>query len=79
MIRFLKRFGLFWYDFVVGDDWVMAAGVLVAIGVTWLLSPASATWLIMPFAIAAFLALSLARAVHSLQPRRTPTAKRRPQ
>jgi hypothetical protein len=27
-MRFLVGFGRFWYDFVVGDDWRIAAGVL---------------------------------------------------
>ena len=28
LIRFLAGFGRFWYDFVVGDDWRIAAGVV---------------------------------------------------
>jgi hypothetical protein len=27
-MRFLRGFGRFWWDFVVGDDWRIAAGVL---------------------------------------------------
>lgn len=30
-------FARFWYDFVIGDDWVGAVGVLVLIGGTWAL------------------------------------------
>ena len=26
-MNFIKRFLAFWYDFIVGDDWVVAAGV----------------------------------------------------
>jgi hypothetical protein len=26
-MRFVKGFGKFWYDFVVGEDWRIAAGV----------------------------------------------------
>lgn len=37
IVRFVKGFFGFWYDFVIGDDWVGAAGVLVMIGVTWVL------------------------------------------
>jgi hypothetical protein len=29
-------FGGFWYDFVVGDDWRVALGVVLALGVTYL-------------------------------------------
>ena len=31
MIRFAKGFGRFWWDFIVGDDWRIAAGVLVVL------------------------------------------------
>jgi hypothetical protein len=31
MTRFLKGFGRFWWDFVVGDDWRIAAGVTLAL------------------------------------------------
>ena len=30
----MKRFGKFWWDFIVGDDWRVAAGVVLAFGVT---------------------------------------------
>ena len=38
MMRWLKAFGAFWYDFVVGDDWRIAAGVVVLLGVTYALA-----------------------------------------
>ena len=28
-MRRLRRFGTFWWDFVIGDDWRIAAGVIV--------------------------------------------------
>jgi hypothetical protein len=34
MIRILKAFGQFWYDFIVGDDWKIAAAVVIVLGVT---------------------------------------------
>ena len=59
----MKRFGLFWWDFVVGDDWRAAAGVGLAIGVTAALVAAGLdAWWLMPAAVAAVLALSLRRA-----------------
>ena len=30
----VAAFGRFWWDFIVGDDWLAAAGVAVALGVT---------------------------------------------
>jgi hypothetical protein len=31
-MRFIKAFGQFWYDFIIGDDWKIAAAVVVAVG-----------------------------------------------
>ncbi len=28
-MRYLRGFGRFWYDFIVGDDWKIAVGVCV--------------------------------------------------
>jgi hypothetical protein len=51
------------WDFVVGDDWITAAGVVVAIGVTALLEAAGVTaWWLIPVAVLAMLARSVARA-----------------
>ena len=30
-MRFLRAFGRFWYDFVVGDDWRIAVGVVLVL------------------------------------------------
>jgi hypothetical protein len=30
-LRFIKAFGQFWYDFIVGDDWKIAVGVVIAL------------------------------------------------
>ena len=51
------------WDFLVGDDWVTAAGVVVALGATSLIADATATaWWMMPVAVVSLLALSLRRA-----------------
>lgn len=47
------------WDFVVGDDWLTAAGVVAAIGLTALAAPASVAWLIMPVAVALLLTRSV--------------------
>ena len=36
-MRLLKSFGRFWYEFIIGDDWKIAAAVVVALGLTFLL------------------------------------------
>jgi hypothetical protein len=30
-VRWLSGFGRFWWDFIVGDDWRIAAGVVVVL------------------------------------------------
>jgi hypothetical protein len=32
-VRFLKAFGRFWYDFIIGDDWKIAAAVVTALAI----------------------------------------------
>lgn len=36
-LSWLRAFGMFWYRFVIGDDWMGAAGVLILVGGSWLL------------------------------------------
>ena len=30
-MRYLRAFGRFWFDFIVGDDWRIAAGVVTVL------------------------------------------------
>ena len=63
MIARLKAFGAFWYDFVIGDDWRVAAAVVVALAVTYGVSKTSVpAWWILPLAVVFILPLSLWRA-----------------
>ena len=69
----LKTFGAFWFDFVVGDDWRIAAGVVAALLVTWAVSRSGVpSWWIMPAGVAGFLVVSLWHAT-----RKTRAARRR--
>jgi hypothetical protein len=62
-MRLLRSFGLFWWDFVVGDDWRAAAGVGLAIAATAALVASGVdAWWLLPVGVAAVLALSLRRA-----------------
>ena len=57
------RFLRFWYEFVVGDDWRVAVGVAVAIGIAAALVAAGVpAWWFLPLAVAALLYASLRRA-----------------
>jgi hypothetical protein len=51
------------WDFIVGDDWRTAVGVVVALGTTALIAQAGASaWWVMPVAVLGLLVLSLRRA-----------------
>lgn len=59
----MRRAALAVWDFVVGDDWITAIGVVIAIAATAVLASAgAAAWWLMPAAVIALLAHSLARA-----------------
>jgi hypothetical protein len=58
----VKRALLAIWDFIVGDDWVTAAGVVVAAAATAALESAGiVAWWLIPLAVAVLLARSLAR------------------
>jgi hypothetical protein len=63
LIAVMRAFGAFWWDFVVGDDWRIAAGVVLALGATAGLAAAGVpAWWLLPLAVVALLGLSLSRA-----------------
>jgi hypothetical protein len=68
--RLVRSFGLFWWDFVVGEDWRIAVGVVVALAATALLVHLGVpAWWMLPVAVLALLAGSLARSVRASRPR----------
>src|SRR6266571_1126477 len=51
ILAWLQGFGRFWYRFIIGDDWTVAAIVAAALVVTWLLHTAGvAAWWLPPVA-----------------------------
>lgn len=61
-MRYLGAFLRFWYDFIIGDDWVIAVGVVAALGLTALIADRGITaWWVMPVAVVALLTASLRR------------------
>jgi hypothetical protein len=54
----IVAFGRFWWDFVVGDDWVAAAGVIAGLALTVALG----AWWVLPIAVAIVLTMSVLRA-----------------
>jgi hypothetical protein len=60
----ISAFGRFWWDFVIGDDWRVAAGVVAAIGITAVIAAGDiAAWWFLPLAVVAVLYASLRRAI----------------
>jgi len=54
------------WEFVAGDDWRTAVGVVLALGLTAVVAAAGiAAWWVTPLAVVALLALSLRRELRS--------------
>jgi uncharacterized membrane protein len=65
-VRWLRGFGRFWWNFVVGDDWLVAVLVVIAIVATAALAAAGVTaWWLLPLTVPVVLLLSLRRAIRS--------------
>jgi hypothetical protein len=62
--RRLKAFGLFLYDFVIGDDWRVAVGVVTALAITYALAHHGhpGVWWLVVTTAAVLLATSIWRA-----------------
>jgi hypothetical protein len=60
----LKAFGAFWYDFIIGDDWHVAALVVIGLALTGVLTHTAKVnaWWLLPLLVFAALAWSLHRA-----------------
>jgi len=63
MIDAVRAFWRFWYEFLVGDDWRVALGVVVALAITIAVSQTTHVpgWWIVAASVAGFLPLSVWR------------------
>ncbi|HLJ99815.1 MAG TPA: hypothetical protein VKU39_07910 [Streptosporangiaceae bacterium] len=64
VIRWLKSVAAFWYDFIVGDDWQVAAMLVAGVALTAILVHAAhvSAWWLLPIVVVASLGWSLHRA-----------------
>jgi hypothetical protein len=61
-VKYVARFGRFWYDFIVGDDWTVAVVVIIAMALTTFLAHHGRNpWFLLPAAVALTLAWSVWR------------------
>jgi len=60
-MKYVRSFVLFWWNFIVGDDWRVAAGVAVGLALT----VAFQVWWLLPPIVAVVLFGSLWRAVRT--------------
>ncbi len=62
-MKFVGAFARFWYDFVIGDDWRLALGAVVAITLTFIGAHNSVNaWWLLPLAVTVMLGVSLLHA-----------------
>ena len=62
-MKYISAFIAFWYDFIVGDDWHVAAGIVLAIGLSAALARTDVpAWWLLPLAAISLLGYSLWRA-----------------
>jgi hypothetical protein len=60
----LKAFAAFWYDFIVGDDWLIAVAVIAGLAATYALAHSGLpAWWPLPLAVLTALPISLWRAI----------------
>ncbi len=63
VVRWIRAFVLFWVDFVVGDDWTVAAAVLASLLATWgLVRAGLPAWWLLPVVAVGATTVSLRRA-----------------
>lgn len=67
-MRWLRDFARFCYDFLVGDDWRIAAGTVAALLLTWALTHSGTNaWWLMPAALVIVLTATVWHAVRRVR------------
>jgi hypothetical protein len=59
-MSYLRSFALFWWNFVVGDDWRAALGLAIALGATYALAHEGVNaWWLLPIGVVVVLVASV--------------------
>ena len=62
----VTRFGAFWYDFIIGDDWRIALGVVAAVSVVFVAAHHGENWWwLLPVVVASALTISVVHAART--------------
>jgi len=65
-MKWITRFGQFWYDFVIGDDWTIAVVVVAAVALTAFLTHHGwNAWPVLPLCVVGALGTSSWRALRA--------------
>lgn len=63
-MKWLAQFGKFWYDFLIGDDWRLAVGVVITISSVFFVAHRGVNgWWLLPIAVALILVISVTHEV----------------
>ena len=66
----LIGFFAFWYDFIIGDDWLTAAVIVAALGITGVLAHVQVdAWWLLPLVVILTLGISLWRLTRNTKSR----------
>ncbi len=59
-MKWLAQFGKFWYDFIIGDDWRIAVGVVITVAAVFVAAHHGFNgWWLLPLAVAGLLGVSV--------------------
>jgi hypothetical protein len=59
-MKWIMQFGKFWYDFIIGEDWRIAAGVVVTVAGVFIAAHHGLNWWwLLPLAVALLLVVSV--------------------
>ena len=67
-MSYIRNFFTFLYDFIIGDDWTVAAAVVAALALTdWLAHHGTQAWWLLPLVVIVMTGISVRRAALASQ------------